>query len=160
MSEMAKIMQQQRLENKKLEKLSSYAKIQSLQLSEVLSQQQGNPPADPWDKNVTSEVTGSYYAATGERIFDSFGMYADVNKFLLEVNSVAWSILKVCESYSEAHLYLKEHFVKEHPTPSNVAANDSPPSFTEVASSSPAVPSGEREAIYSRLACWTQEVAV
>jgi hypothetical protein len=47
MSEMAKIMQQQRLENKKLEKLFSDAKKQSLQLSEALSQQEENPPAGP-----------------------------------------------------------------------------------------------------------------
>jgi hypothetical protein len=47
MSEMAKIMQQQRLENRKLEKLFSDAKRQSLQLSEALNQQQENPPADP-----------------------------------------------------------------------------------------------------------------
>jgi hypothetical protein len=54
MSEMAKTVQQQRLENKKLEKLFSDAKIQSLQLSEALIQQQENPPADPWDQFVTS----------------------------------------------------------------------------------------------------------
>jgi hypothetical protein len=62
-----------------------------------------------------------------------------VNKFLLEVNGVVGSMFKVCESYSEAHLYLKEHFVQDHPAPSNVASTDSPPSFTEVASSSPSV---------------------
>jgi hypothetical protein len=66
MSEMAKIVQQQRLENKKLEKLFSDAKRQALQLSEAVSQQQENPPADPWEKNVTSEVTGDYYAAPEE----------------------------------------------------------------------------------------------
>jgi hypothetical protein len=60
MSEMAKIVQQQRLENKKLEKLFSDFKIQALQLSEALSQQQDNPPADQWEKFVTSEVTGYY----------------------------------------------------------------------------------------------------
>jgi hypothetical protein len=47
MSEMANIVQQQLLENKKLEKKFSDAKRQSLQLSEALSQQQENPPADP-----------------------------------------------------------------------------------------------------------------
>jgi hypothetical protein len=51
---MAKIMQHQRLENKKLDKLFSDAQKQSLQISEALSQQQENPPADPWDKFVTS----------------------------------------------------------------------------------------------------------
>jgi hypothetical protein len=66
-----------------------------------------------------------------------------VNKFLLEVNGMVGSLFKVCESYSEARLYLKEHIVKEHPVPSNVAAIDYPPSFTEVASSSPSVPPGE-----------------
>jgi hypothetical protein len=155
-SDMAKIVQQQRMENKKLEKLFSDAKKKSLQLSEALSQQQENTPAYPWDKFVTSEVTGSYYAVTQGRRFDSSGIYADVNKFLLEVNGVVGSLFKVCDSYSKAHLYLKERFVKEHPAPSNVAATDSPPSFTKVASLSPsAPPQGEREAIYSRLACWT-----
>jgi hypothetical protein len=67
-----------------------------------------------------------------------------VNKFLLEVNGVVGSLFKVCESYSEAHLYLKDHSVKEHPVPSNVAATDSPPSFTEVGSSSPPVTPGEK----------------
>jgi hypothetical protein len=75
-------------------------------------------------------------------------MYADVNKFLLEVNGVVWSLLKVCESYSEAHLYLKEHFVKEHPIPSNVAATNSPPSFTDVDSSSPSAPPQGKEKRY------------
>jgi hypothetical protein len=94
------------------------------------------------DKLVTSEVTGAYFAVARERRFDSFGIYADVNKFLLEVNGVLRSLFKVC-AYSEAHLYLKEHFIKDHPTPLNVAATDSPPSFTEVGSSSPPVPPGE-----------------
>jgi hypothetical protein len=55
---------------------------------------------------------------------------ADVKKFLLEVNGVVESLFKVCESYSEVHLYLKEHFVNEHPTPSNAAVTDYPPSLT------------------------------
>jgi hypothetical protein len=107
MSEMAKIVQQQRLENKKLEKLFSDSKRQDLQLSEALIRQQENPPADPWDKVVTSEVTRDYYAVAQGRKFDSFGIYADVKEFLLEVNGVVGSLFKVCESYSEAHLYLK-----------------------------------------------------
>jgi hypothetical protein len=106
-------------------------------------------------KNVTSEVTGSYYAVARGRRFDSFGIYADVNKFLLEVNGVVGSLFKVCESYSEAHLHLKEHFIQDHPAPSNVASTDSPPSLTKVAFSSPSAPPGKREAIYARLACWT-----
>jgi hypothetical protein len=67
-----------------------------------------------------------------------------VNKFLLEVNGVVGLLFKVCESYSEAHLYLKEYIVKEHPTPSNVATTDPPPSFPEVGSSSPPVQPGEK----------------
>jgi hypothetical protein len=51
---MAKIVQQQHLENKKLEKLFSDPKIQALQLSEALSQEQENPPADPWNNFFTS----------------------------------------------------------------------------------------------------------
>jgi hypothetical protein len=62
MSEMAKIVQQQRMENKKLEKLLPDYNRQALQMFEALSQQQENPTADPWEKFVTSEVTGAYYA--------------------------------------------------------------------------------------------------
>jgi hypothetical protein len=67
-----------------------------------------------------------------------------VNKFLIEVNGVVGSLFKVCDSYSKSHLYLKENFVQDHPAPSNVAATDSPSSFTKVASSSPSVPPGEK----------------
>jgi hypothetical protein len=144
MSKMAKIVQQQRLKNKKLKKLFSDSQRQALQLSEALSQQQKNPPADRWDKYFTSEVTGAYYAVARGRRFDSFGIYADVHKFLLEVNGVVGSLFKVRESYSEAHLYLKEHFIKEHPTPSTVAATDSPPLSPEVGSLSPPAPPGEK----------------
>jgi hypothetical protein len=67
-----------------------------------------------------------------------------VNKFLLVVNGVVGSLLKVCESYSEAHLYLNEHFVKEQPAPSNIATTESPPSSPERGSLSLSVPSGEK----------------
>jgi hypothetical protein len=103
MSEMAKIIQQQRLENKKLEKLFPDSKRQDLQLSEALSQQQENPPADPWEKLSHQR---SLAVARGRR-FDSLGIYADVNKFLFEVNGTGGSLFKVCESYSKARLYLK-----------------------------------------------------
>jgi hypothetical protein len=83
MSEMAKIVRQQRLENKKLKKLFSDSKRQALQLSQALSQQQENPPDEPWEFFFTSEVTGYYYTAAQGRIFDSFGIYADVSKSLL-----------------------------------------------------------------------------
>jgi hypothetical protein len=53
----------------------------------------------------------------GTTRFDSFGIYADVNKFLLEFNGVVGSLFNVCEYYCEAHRYLKEHFVEEHPAP-------------------------------------------
>jgi hypothetical protein len=74
MSELANIVQHQRLENKKLEKLFSDYKRQELQLYVALIQQQESPPADPWDKFVTSEVTGSYYAVARGKRFDSFGI--------------------------------------------------------------------------------------
>jgi hypothetical protein len=61
MSELAKFVLQQHLENKKLEKLFSDSKRQSLQLSLALSQQQQRHPADTWGKCVVSEVTGSFY---------------------------------------------------------------------------------------------------
>jgi hypothetical protein len=69
-----------------------------------------------------------------------------VNNFLLGVNGVVGSLFKVCESYSESHLYLKEHFFRDHPVPSNVASTDPPPSFTKVASSPP--PRGKRSDIF------------
>jgi hypothetical protein len=93
---MTKIVQLQRLENKKLEKLFSDSKRQALQLSEALSRQQENPRADPWEKNVTSEVDEPYYAVARGRRFDSFGIYADVRNFLFEVNGVVGSLFKVC----------------------------------------------------------------
>jgi hypothetical protein len=77
---MAKIVQQQRLEKKILEKLLSDYKRQSLQLSEALSQQQENPPADPWGKNVTSEVTGSYYAVVREKDLTVFKFFIDLSE--------------------------------------------------------------------------------
>jgi hypothetical protein len=58
MSELDNIVQHQHLENKKLEKLFSDAKKILLQLSLALIQKQESTPADPWGKNVASEVTG------------------------------------------------------------------------------------------------------
>jgi hypothetical protein len=98
-SELAEIIQQQHLENKKLEKFFSHAKRKSLQLSLALSQKQEIPPSDPWNTFVTSEVTGSYYVVARGKWLSSFGIYADVNEFLLEVNGVVGYLFKVCESY-------------------------------------------------------------
>jgi hypothetical protein len=113
MSELAKIVQQQRLKNKKVEKLFSDFKRKSLQLSLALSQQQESAPSYPWHKFLALEVTGSYYDVSRGKGCSSLGIYADINKCILEVNGVVGSPFKVCESYSEAHLYLREHFVKE-----------------------------------------------
>jgi predicted RNase H-like nuclease (RuvC/YqgF family) len=54
MSELAKIVQQQRLENKKLEKLLSDTKRKLIELYSALSQQQESSPADLWDTFVAS----------------------------------------------------------------------------------------------------------
>jgi hypothetical protein len=140
MSEMDKIAQQQRLENKTLEKIFSDSKRQPLHISEALIQQQENPPADHWDKFVISEVTGPYYKVARGRRFDSFGIYADVSKFIFEVNGVVGSLFQGCESYSKAYLYLKAIFVKDHHAPLNIAATDSPPSCPELGASSPPPP--------------------
>jgi hypothetical protein len=67
-----------------------------------------------------------------------------VNKFLFEVNGVVVSLFKVCESYSKARLYLKDHFVKEDPAPLDVAATDSPPSLPKGGLSSPPMPPEEK----------------
>jgi hypothetical protein len=68
----------------------------------------------------------------------------DVHKFLFEVNGVVGSLFKVSESYSEAHLYLKEHFVKEDSVPLDVTPTDSPPSLTKGGLSSPPVSPEEK----------------
>jgi hypothetical protein len=67
-----------------------------------------------------------------------------VSKLLFEDNGVVWSLFKVCESYSEAHIYFNEHLLKEHPTPLNVGTTDSFPSFPEGSSLSPPVPPEEK----------------
>jgi hypothetical protein len=86
MYELAKIVQQQSLENKKLEKLFSDSKRQALQLYVALIQKQESPLADRWDKFFTSEVTGSYCAVAREKRSGSFGIYVDVFLFL----SIRW----------------------------------------------------------------------
>jgi hypothetical protein len=101
MSELAKQMQQQRPENNKLEKLCSDANNKSLQLSLALIQKQESAYVDPWDKFVATEVTVSYYDVARGTSFDSFGIYADVKEFLMEVNCGVGVLFKVCKSYSE-----------------------------------------------------------
>jgi hypothetical protein len=101
MSELEKIVQQQRLENKKLEKMFSDSKRQSLQLSLALSQQQESPPADPWENMLHRRSLGLTMRSPEEK---GLTVYADVTKFLFEVNGVVGSLFKVCESYSEARL--------------------------------------------------------
>jgi hypothetical protein len=54
------------------------------------------------------------------------------------------SLFKVCESYYEAHLYLKEHFMKEDPAPLDVAATYFPPSLPKGGLSSPPAPPEEK----------------
>jgi hypothetical protein len=111
-SKLTKIVQEQCLENKKLEKLFLASKKKLLQLSLVLNQKQESTHFDPWVNFLATEVIGSYYDVARGKGFSSFGIYVDVKEFLMEVNGVVGSLFKVCESYSEAHLYLKEHFTK------------------------------------------------
>jgi hypothetical protein len=40
------------------------------------------------------------------------GIFGDVKKFVIEVNGAIGALFKVCELYSEARLYLEEHFTK------------------------------------------------
>jgi hypothetical protein len=54
------------------------------------------------------------------------------------------SLFEVCESYSEAHLYLKEHFVKEGPVPLDIAVTNYPPLLPEGGLSSHPVPPKEK----------------
>jgi hypothetical protein len=78
--------------------------------------------------------------------FSSFGIYMDVNKFLLEVNGLVGSLFKVRDSYSEARLYLREKIVKgnEDPVPQGVTPTDSPPSLPDGGISSPPLPPEEK----------------
>jgi hypothetical protein len=74
------------------------------------------------------------------------GICVNVNKFLFEFNGVVGSLFKVCESYSEAHLYLKEHFVKEDPIPLDVDPTDSPRRLPEGGGYHPSrTPRGEKK---------------
>jgi hypothetical protein len=139
MSEMAKIVQQQRLENKKLENFSQILK-DSLSSCLKLSVSNKRILLLTRVKNLSHQRSLGIITRSPEEQDSTVLGYADVSKFLLEVNGVFGSLCKVFESNSEAHLYLEEHFVKEHPTPSNVAATDSPPSFPEGGSSSPPAP--------------------
>jgi hypothetical protein len=85
-----------------------------------------------------------------------------VNKFLLEVNGVVGFLFKACASYSVAHLYLREIFVKEKkdPVPQDVALADFPPSLPEGAYRPLPYPLRRKEAIFSRTACCIFEGAV
>jgi hypothetical protein len=51
------------------------------------------------------------------------------SRFLMEVNGVAGALFKVCESYSEAHLYLEERFTKEKDDPISSVPIREPPLF-------------------------------
>jgi hypothetical protein len=73
MSEMAKIVQHQHLENKKLKKLFSDSKRQTLQLSEALSQQQENPPLYPWGKKLRQRSLGIITWSPEEEDFTVLG---------------------------------------------------------------------------------------
>jgi hypothetical protein len=103
MSEMAKIVQQQHL---KKNKLGIFFQIRKDRLSGCLKLSVSNKRTLllTRGKKITSEVTRYYYAVARGRRFDSFEIYADVSKFLFEVNGVVGLLYKVCESYSEAHL--------------------------------------------------------
>jgi hypothetical protein len=86
-----------------------FSKKKSLQLSLSLIQKQESAPVDLWDKFLATEVTGYYYAVAMVNSVDIFGINADVKKFLTEVNGVVGALFKVCESHSEARLYLEDH---------------------------------------------------
>jgi hypothetical protein len=137
MSELAKIVQEQRLENKKLEKIFLASKKKSLQLIFTLNQKQYSTPVDPWDFFLTTEVTGSDYTVAGGKLFGIFRIYADVKKFLMEVNGMVGILFKVCESFSEAHLYLEDPFTKETDGPiflgTDLRGSPSPPTRGGVA---------------------------
>jgi hypothetical protein len=128
MSEIAKIIQQQRLENKNLD----FFQIPRDRLSDCLKLSVKNKRTLLLTRGINVSHQKSLdliIRSLKEEDLTVFGIYAGVNKFLFEVNRVVGSLFKVWESYSEAHLYLKENFVKEHPAPLNVAVTNSHTSF-------------------------------
>jgi hypothetical protein len=75
----------------------------------ALNQKEEETSYDPWDKFLVSEVSDSYYAVAEGRNSGSFGIYADVGKFLSEVGGVVGALFKVCPTYPEVMLYLEFH---------------------------------------------------
>jgi hypothetical protein len=66
----------------------------------------GNEKCDPWDKFTSDEIKGQYFAVAVGRNEHSFGVYADLTRFKLEIEGHPTSLYQTCDSYIEAHHYL------------------------------------------------------
>jgi hypothetical protein len=64
---------------------------------------------DPWDKLTSDDIKGQYFAVAVGRNEHSFGIYADLTRFKLEIEGYPNSLYQSCDSYTEAHQYLESY---------------------------------------------------
>jgi hypothetical protein len=64
---------------------------------------------DPWDKFTSDEIKGQYFAVAVGRNEHSFGVYADLTRFKLEIEGYPTSLYQTFDSYIEAHHYLESY---------------------------------------------------
>jgi hypothetical protein len=64
---------------------------------------------DPWDKFTSDEIKGQYFAVAVGRNEHSYGVYADLKRFKLEIEGHPTSLYQTCDSYIEAHHYLESY---------------------------------------------------
>jgi viroplasmin and RNaseH domain-containing protein len=88
----------------------------SRQISDISPDKRGNlkiddyyDQGDPWDKFTSDEIKGQYFAVSVGRNEHSFGIYAELTRFKEEIEGYPTSSYQSCESYTEAHQYLKKY---------------------------------------------------
>jgi hypothetical protein len=88
----------------------------SIQISDISPDKTGNlkigddyEKCDPWDKFTSDEIKGQYFAVAVGRNEHSFGIYADLTRFKLEIEGYPTSLYQSCDSYTEAHQYLESY---------------------------------------------------
>jgi hypothetical protein len=64
---------------------------------------------DPWDKFTSDEIKGQYFTVAVGRNEHSFGIYADLTRFKLEIEGYPTYLYQSCDSYTEAHHYLESY---------------------------------------------------
>jgi hypothetical protein len=69
----------------------------------------GNEKCDPWDKFTSDKIKGQHFAVAVGRNEHSFGVYADLTRFKLEIEGHPTSLYQTCDSYIEDHHYLESY---------------------------------------------------